>query len=58
MLFRSAPCLEAEKVLGEITSLVSSLREKTADMVDAGDVLPLLVSTRTLLETARDRAAK
>ena len=54
----SAPCLEAEKVLGEITSLVSSLREKTADMVDAGEVLPLLVSTRTLLETARDRAAK
>jgi len=54
----SAPCLEAEKVLGEITSLVSSLREKTAELGDASEVLPLLVSTRTLLETARDRAAK
>jgi metallo-beta-lactamase family protein len=54
----SAPCLEAVKVLGEISSLVSSLREKAAEIGETSEVMPLLVSTRTLLEAARERAGK
>jgi hypothetical protein len=46
------------KVLGEISSLVSSLREKAGELGDAAEVLPLLVSTKTLLETARERTKK
>lgn len=53
-----APCPEAVRVLGEISSLVSSLREKAGELGDAAEVLPLLVSTKTLLETARDRTKK
>jgi metallo-beta-lactamase family protein len=53
-----APCPEAVKVLGEISSLVSSLREKAGELGDAAEVLPLLVSTKTLLETARERTKK
>lgn len=52
------PCPEAVRVLGEISSLVSSLREKAGELGDAAEVLPLLVSTKTLLETARDRTKK
>jgi len=54
----TAPCLEAVKVLGEISTIVSSLRDKAAEISDSGDVLPLLVSTKTLLETAREKAGK
>lgn len=53
-----APCPEAVRVLGEISSLVSSLREKAGELGDAAEVLPLLVSTKTLLEAARDRTKK
>ena len=54
----TAPCLETVKVLGEISSLVSSLREKATEIGETSDVMSLLVSTRTLLETARERASK
>lgn len=54
----TVPCLEAVKVLGEISSLVSALRENASDIGDRSEVLPLLVSTRTLLETARERTKK
>lgn len=53
-----APCLEAVKVLGEISSILSALKEKAPEMEDPAEVLPLLISTRTLLETARDRARR
>ncbi len=53
-----APCLEAVKVLAEISSILSALKEKAPEIEDPAEVLPLLVSTKTLLETARDRVRK
>jgi metallo-beta-lactamase family protein len=54
----TVPCLEAVRVLGEISSLVSSLKEKATEIGDSAEVMPLLVSTKTLLEAASERAGK
>ncbi len=54
----AVPGLEAAKVLAEIASLVSSVREQAQGISDKSEVIPLLVSARTLLETAKERAGK
>ena len=61
-ILRLAPAASAmdsvERLLSEIAVLASAMKEHAASGQDYADVLPLLQSSRTLLETADGRTAK